>query len=77
MKLTTLIVLALLLTGCGNKKRTLQNFSAGKELSCSYNTLFTFPTIINNKTWKYSKNLEQFYNETTGSSFPVSLCDSE
>jgi hypothetical protein len=77
MKLNTLILILLVFIGCGDKKRTLQDFIAGKELSCSYNTLFTFPTIINNKTWTYSKNLDVFYDSVSGSSFSLSACDSE
>lgn len=74
MKLAILITLAIVFTGC-NDETTVQDFKTGKELSCSYNTLFTYPTIINNKTWEYSTNLEVFYN-TLGSSFPVDSCDS-
>ena len=75
MKITYLIVLLLAFTGCDNET-IVQDFNTGKELSCSYNTLFTYPTIINNKTWEYSINLEVFYN-TSGSSFPVKDCDSK
>ena len=75
MKLAMLITLVIVFTGC-NDETTVQDFKTGKELSCSHNTLFIYPTIINNKTWEYSANLEVFYN-TSGSSFPVKDCDSK
>jgi hypothetical protein len=77
MKLIILVGLLLIFVGCNNTDTTIKDFKNGKELSCSRNTLFTLPTIISNKTWEYSKNLEVFYKEATGTSFPISSCESK
>jgi hypothetical protein len=58
-----LILSVLILSGCSESdEMKIKRFNDGKQLLCNANP-FYFGVVISNKTYKYSENLNRFYND--------------
>jgi len=73
MKQTVLAIIILLsLTGCETNKETVEAFNKGLQLKCGSGP-FSYGEVISNENWKYSENLETFYN-TSGDMYNADRC---
>ena len=77
-KFSLVTIIAILFSGCSQpESEIISDFNSGKQLSCTISSTWLPSTIISNKTWQYSKNLNTFFNESLDKSYDVKYCESK